>query len=171
MRVLAEADLESSFALRVGGDAAGRESTVVVADASQLTNPKGFVEIIRPGRGVALVALGELESVGATIHVTADGTATIDQLDLEFQAAQLPQETVEALSDLLDEAIEPIAVDPIDSDIAENLSDVDAQSAGDADPAEVADLERSRSSRHRCRYGSGVRAARGSRASSRTAHG
>ena len=130
MRVLAEADLESSFALRVGGDAAGRESTVVVADASQLTNPRGLSKPSDPVGAWRWSSSGNSHPLERRSTSRPDGTATIDQLDLEFQAAHLPQETVEALSDLLDEAIEPIAVDPIDSGIAENLSDSRCPIAG-----------------------------------------
>ena len=132
--LLDDSGLESSFELRLSGDAQGRETTVIIVDSTQVDDSQALVEAAPADLGVAVVSLGESVGAGATITVDAAGDATIDQLDLTFAAAQLPNETVERVSDLLDETLEPVTAsrsnDSPDED--ESFDEADKADASDA---------------------------------------
>ena len=132
--LLDESGLESSFELRLSGDAQGREATVIIVDSTQVDDSQALLEAAPADRGVAVVSLGESVAAGTTITVDESGGATIDQLDLTFAAAQLPNETVERLSDLLDETLEPVKAPPANdsSDEDESFDEADEADARNA---------------------------------------
>jgi hypothetical protein len=126
--VLDAAGLDSSFALRLGGDAAGRESTLIVLRAQLVEDTEAFARAATPDRGASVVVLGACEAAAATITVAADGSATLDHLDLEFIAAGVPAESADQVAELLDAASAPMEVNDM---VVEQLTLDDALGAGD----------------------------------------
>ena len=82
--------LKTTFQLRLGGTAAGRELTVVAARADAIGDVDRLTQAAPPHRGVALVILGEAASARATLEVDADGHAVLRPLGLTLIANQLP---------------------------------------------------------------------------------
>ena len=93
----------SMFEARLGGDAAGRESTVVAVD-DEFAGP--LDDGVVPGLAACLIYTGAATD-GASVILTDTGTAVLSPYGIEFDPARLPLPTLEAVSDLLDEASEP----------------------------------------------------------------
>jgi DNA-binding SARP family transcriptional activator len=106
--------LSSTFQLRLGSAAIGRELTVMVGRAGSLDGIDIADTLAPPHRGVALIVLGEAEGARATLSVGAGGRAVLEPLGLTVQAAQLPCDALTAISDLLLDR--PFEEPPIDDE-------------------------------------------------------
>ena len=94
--------LTSTFSLRVGDDADGRELTVGVVRADRCADLAGLVELARPRSGVVLLVLGSAVGSGATLQLEPAGNARLEPLGLTVEPARLPVATGLALDALLD---------------------------------------------------------------------
>lgn len=115
---LSDNDLRSMFDARLGGDSAGRESTVVVVD-DEYAQP--LDDRVTPGLGACLVYTGGVAE-GQPGVVLDGGAAVLIPYGIEFDPVALPLPTVEAVSDLLDEASEPY-VPPERTEARSNATD------------------------------------------------
>ena len=137
-----ENSLKSVFDARLGGDAAGRETTIVAVDDEYAV---ALHEGVTPGLSTCLVYTGRSEEVCVTL--TPDGLAVLNPYGIEFDPVRLPLATLETVSDLLDEASEPYTPPPaVPVEIhAEDGCDLDGLSPGavetDADLGEDDDWE------------------------------
>jgi hypothetical protein len=120
-RLLEREKLSSTFQLRLGGAAVGREVTVVIARAAALSEPAEFVAAAQPHRGVALILVGDGAATAATIHVDDGGHAVIQPLGLSVHARQLPALVAENVADLLRDTSQGDAETALD-DIADTPS-------------------------------------------------
>jgi DNA-binding SARP family transcriptional activator len=100
---LHEYALDTAFAARLGGDATGRETTIVAVD-DEYAAP--LHHDVTPGLAACLIYTG-LRTDGPCVRITGDGTAVLEPHGIAFEPAALPLPTLEAVSDLLDEAAEP----------------------------------------------------------------
>ena len=119
--VLDEGRLSSTFHLRVGETADGRELTVGVVRADLCSNLDELIELARPRSGVALLVLGSAEGSGATLQLEPGSAARLEPLDLDVEPVQLPVATGVVLVDLLEpvEVMSPIEVDDDCNEVAE----------------------------------------------------
>lgn len=124
---LADACLASSFEARLGGDADGRESTVVVLPSAEAD--AAVLRKLQPGLGACAVLIGRCDESRTTVRIDTQGLAVLDPFGLHFEPALLPLETIEAVDDLLDEATEPY-------EYANMESVADAGIGGDPNSAE-----------------------------------
>jgi hypothetical protein len=99
--------LDTTFQLRLGGSALGRELTVLAARTDTVDDPDALIESVQSHRGVALILLGESHNVNATIDVAASGQAVLQPLGLTFTASQLASATARQIADAIREASEP----------------------------------------------------------------
>lgn len=91
------------FESRLGGDAAGRESTVVAVD-DEYAEPLDHSVV--PGLGACLLYTGAATD-GSRMDLLDDGSAVLHPYGIEFDPAALPLSTLATVSALLDEASEP----------------------------------------------------------------
>ena len=119
--VLDEGRLSSTFHLRVGETADGRELTVGVVRADLCSNLDELIELARPRSGVALLVLGSAEGSGATLQLEPGSAARLEPLDLDVEPVQLLVVTGLVLDDLLEPVEVVLAIDVEDdcSDAAE----------------------------------------------------
>jgi nucleoid-associated protein YgaU len=103
-RLLERHQLSSTFQLRLGGAAVGRELTVIAARTPLDGQSADVIVAAPPHRGVALILLGQAPGTGATIHVNDDGRAAVEPLGLTVQARQLPRSLAAGVADLLHDA-------------------------------------------------------------------
>lgn len=111
--------LDTAFAARLGGDAAGRDTTIVAVDdeyAAPLHND------VHPGLAACLVYTGSTTG-GTCVRIRVDGAAVLEPQGIEFEPAAFPVATVEAVSDLLDEASEPYTPQPVPANIEDDSCD------------------------------------------------
>ncbi|HWL43013.1 MAG TPA: hypothetical protein VNQ73_08715 [Ilumatobacter sp.] len=100
---LADHDLATAFATRLGGDATGRETTIVAVDDE-------YAEPLTPGIAAGLAAAHLYTGAptsGPRIRIAADGHAVLEPYGIEFQPASLPLPTVHTVAALLDNPTEP----------------------------------------------------------------
>ncbi len=98
--------LSTTFQLRLGGTA-GRELTVVAAQAGAVDDIDRLIDAAPPHRGVALVIVGTAASARATLHVDADGQAILRPLGLHITAHQLRAAQAAEIAEMLREAAVP----------------------------------------------------------------
>jgi hypothetical protein len=130
---LADYGLPSAFAARLGGDAAGREATVVAVD-DEYAEPLDAG--VTAGLSASLVYTGARAAGGVCIRINDDGTAVLDPYGIEFDAAGLPLPTVEVVSDLLDEPAEgsdPSVAEPAPADAPVGEPDEPVDDLGDVE--------------------------------------
>lgn len=104
VRFLADNDYRTAFESRLGGDADGRETLVIALGAQS-----GFEldpAAVPPGTGVCAVAAAAI-GARSTVRIQPVGAAVLEPWGIEFDPVRLPVPTVEAITMLLDEAIEP----------------------------------------------------------------
>jgi nucleoid-associated protein YgaU len=113
--VLADSEMRTTFHLR-GASPAGREATVVVVRAEGCAVLPSLLNLATPRSGVVVVVLSESAMTDAVIAVAADGSATFEQLGLDFEAAQVAAATtveidavVSAIEDDADEDLDVVA--------------------------------------------------------------
>jgi phage tail protein X/DNA-binding SARP family transcriptional activator len=93
----------TTFAYRLGSRTA-LEVVVAVARDDQDETLAALATAARPRRGVAAIVVGDVASAGARVEVRADGTARLEPLGVEFQAAGVSRELAAEIAVLLDEA-------------------------------------------------------------------
>jgi len=91
------------FESRLGGDAAGRESTVVAVD-DEYAEPLNSSVV--PGLGACLLYTGAATD-GSGVDLRDGGFAVLHPYGIEFDPVALPLPTLTTVSALLDEASEP----------------------------------------------------------------
>ncbi|HQZ33339.1 MAG TPA: LysM peptidoglycan-binding domain-containing protein [Ilumatobacteraceae bacterium] len=127
-RALLDANgLTSTFRLRVGDDADGRELTVGVVRADRCADIAELVALAQPRSGVALLVLGPATRSGATLQLEPDGNARLEPLGLTVEAARLPVATGLALDALLQ---------PADA-TSETEPDAEDEGSGDAFDSDI----------------------------------
>ena len=94
--------LTSTFRLRVGDDADGRELTVGVVRADRCSDLAELVKLARPRSGVGLLVLGPAAGSGATLQLEPAGNARLEPLGLTVEPSRLPVATGLALDALLE---------------------------------------------------------------------
>lgn len=99
--LLDSADVSTTFDLRRGNEATGRELTVLVVSTDE-ANATDFEQFIAPHRGVAVVTT-RAEASGPSVTIEPDGSAHLDPLGLRFEAAALPAGTTAVVAELLDQ--------------------------------------------------------------------
>ena len=104
-RFLEAGGLASMFEARLGGDAAGREATVVTIPAAGADAT--VIRSLRPGLGACALIVGHFDSASAVVTIDDKGVGHLEPIGLRFEPALLPIATMEAVEDLLDEASEP----------------------------------------------------------------
>lgn len=123
--LLDESRLSSTFHLRVGDTADGRELTVGVVRADRCSNLDELVELARPRSGVAVLILGSAEGSGATLRLELGSAARLEPLGLDVEPVQLPIVTGLVLDDLL-EPVEVMSVNEVDDDF-NDVAELDAE--------------------------------------------
>jgi nucleoid-associated protein YgaU len=93
--------LTSTFRLRVGDDAEGRELTIGVVRADRCGDLAELVSLAQPRSGVALIVLGSATDTGATLQLDPAGSARLEPLGLTVEPSRLPVATGLALDALL----------------------------------------------------------------------
>ena len=102
-RTLLDANhLTSTFHLRIGDTADGRELTVGVVRADRCSDLAELVELAQPRSGVVLLLLGPAAGSGATLQLEPGGNARLEPLGLTVEPARLPVATGLALGALLE---------------------------------------------------------------------
>lgn len=135
--------LHSMFDVRLGGDAAGREATIVAVSSGGVDATT--IRDVGAGLGVSAVVVGRCERAAASVTIDNDGHAVLEPLGLRFEPALLPVKTMEAVEDLLDEASEPfvnveheVPNDVQPTDVAQSVEeDEPTPDLGDDDPWEL----------------------------------
>lgn len=97
----------TAFATRLGGDATGRETTVVAVDGADVDR---FETDVQPGLSVSLVCTG-LDHGGSCVRIGDDGKAVLEPHGIDFTPACLPLQTVDCIEELFSDA-EPAHVEP-----------------------------------------------------------
>lgn len=120
---LATHQIATAFEARLGGDATGRETTIVAIDA---IGGCTIDHVPPPGLNACLVAAGEFDD-RPHVALRPDGSAVLEPLGIEFDPVQLPLTSLEAVCDLLDEASEPLspASDSLPGEDGNPLDDLD----------------------------------------------
>lgn len=134
-RILAEAQLESTFQLRAGHAPAGRELTLVIIDSTH-DSAAEIVASTRPHLGVAAILLGDHPEVSARIEIYGHDTATLQPVGISFAPAGLPDTSSADIVSLLDQPNSAKAPGQEPEAVAapEAISDQSA-SHGDDEPA------------------------------------
>lgn len=120
--LLGSSGASTTFELRCGGEASGREMTVLVVDYESLEDGDIIRRIVCPDRGIALVTKGGSVD-GPSITVQADGSAVLMPLSLHFKASALPAATSAAVAELLDEEMHDADVDRLVAEASEEPAD------------------------------------------------
>lgn len=118
--------LDTTFAARLGGDASGRETTIVAVD-DEYAAP--LHDHVAPGLAVCLIYTGAASNAPC-VRIVGDDMAVLEPHGIQFQPATLPITTVEAVSDLLDEATEPYSP-------PSPALEVDSEPATDPEPIDL----------------------------------
>ena len=103
-RLLTAAALPSTFHLRLGSTAHGRELTVIAAQADATDQLDELIAAARPRRGAVAIILGPHPDAAATITIDTAGNATLNPLALSVHAAGVPRCAAAQVAILLDEA-------------------------------------------------------------------
>ena len=110
-KVLVDSEMRTTFHLR-GASPAGREASVVVVRAETCAVLPSLLHLATPRSGTVVIVLSNTAQTETVIQVGADGIASLAQLGLDFEAAQVEPSTTEELAAVI-EAIE----DPADEDL------------------------------------------------------
>ncbi len=97
-RVLMSASLPNAFALRLGGDAHGRELSVAVIMAADANHHA----LLLANHGGACIVVGDWPAATSTLHLADDGTARIEPTGLTFTPHNVPLETIQGIADELE---------------------------------------------------------------------
>ncbi len=133
-RFLQENGMTTAFDFRLGGDAAGRESTVVVVRPTE-TDRDHFARVARPGLGACVLIAGSTDSASSHVTIGIDGVGWLQPLGIRFEPSLLPLTTMESISDLLDEASEPF-VESRDPDADQSIDVARAEGIPEVEPDE-----------------------------------
>lgn len=111
--IIRAASLDSSFGLRVGGAADGRELTVVISTSDQLEDATAILTNAPQNRGVAVVLVGDAPAL-STLLLDDDGSALLSPIGLRFDAVQLESEPVDGIVSLIQDS------EAVEEDISED---------------------------------------------------